>query len=318
MGKLAGEKDLSVLACRTDFFPGAPLMLRWFPPAVALALSLPPSAVRADAFDYYINPVLAKVPQADGVKLVKRLTPALLAEHSGVLPQTGDACFLVVKTNGGRFCKLLVRSARHKTAQKTLIPVLLIERYVTYRLSGDRAVEAQGQNVLLFDGFQFSLDLGQVVPAKVGGDLRFVADKGKGSVEPVGEAKTYLLTKPLPGVEPKKGASPVIGGAFEARYFNGTYKLHADGRRSGTLKLEVGAKNQVSGTFYSDKTGRKYQVKGKVAGPAHRIEFTILFPQSKEVFRGWMFTGDGKAIAGSSRLQDRDTGFYALRVEGKE
>jgi hypothetical protein len=28
-----------------------------------------------------------------------------------------------------------------------------------------------------------------------------------------------------------------------------------------------------------------------------------------------MFTGDGRAITGSSRLQDRETGFYAVRIE---
>src|SRR5262249_6371324 len=132
---------------------------------------------------------------------------------------------------------------------------------------------------------------------------------------PVGKAKIYLVTKPLPGTEPKKADKVVIGETFEPRYFNGTYKFYDDGRRSGKLVLKVLANGEVTGDYFSDKDGQKYEVFGKVGVPKHSIQFTIKFPRTEQVFQGWLFTGDGKALTGSARMQDRETGFYALRME---
>src|SRR5207245_551369 len=160
----------------------------------------------------------------------KQLPPALIGEFSRVLPGSTGA-FLVVKTNEGRFAKLLVHAARQKVSGKT-VPILLIERFVTFRFDEERAVQAEGQNVRLFQDFQFNLDIGQVVPASVGGDLRFVVEGDKVYTEPVGKAKLYLVTKPLPEATPKKGPKLVVGSAFEPRYFNGTYKLYDDGKRT--------------------------------------------------------------------------------------
>src|SRR2546428_10230360 len=56
--------------------------------------------------------------------------------------------------------------------------------------------------------------------------LRFVNDGGKAYLEPIGKAKLYLLTKPLPEATPKKTAKLVVGETFEPRYFNGSFKLH--------------------------------------------------------------------------------------------
>lgn len=280
----------------------------------AIVLLLAPRAARADAFDRYTNDVLAKAPGGPGVKQVKRLTPADLTEHMGAVPGL-SATFLVVKTNEGRFGKLLVLAARQKLKEDHSLPILQIERFVTYREGEERAVLASGQNVRLFDGFVFSLDVGQVVPAAVGGDLRFVVDRDKVHVEPVGKAELYLLTKPLPDAAPKKTDKLVIGPTFEPRYFTGVYKLHDDGRRRGTLHLKVNEDNEVTGAFYSDKDGQKYDVTGKVGRPAHTIQFKVMFPRVVQTFQGMMFTGDGRAIAGTSSLQGRETGFYAVRVE---
>ncbi len=271
-----------------------------------------PRALFADHFDRYTNPVLAKAITAPGVKEVKQLTPSLIADGDGVLPDHAGA-LVIIKTNEGRYSKLIVQSARQKV-KNTAVPILLIDRFVTYREGTERAIQAQGQNVHLFEGFSFSLDLGQVVPPALGGDLRLVVDGRKVYTEPLGNAKLYLVTRAPPIPEAKTAAPMVFGEPFEARYFNGTYKLYDDGRRSGSLTLKVTGQGDVTGEFYSDKDGRKYDVIGKVGTPRHAIQFTIKFPRTREVFRGWMFTGDGKAIAGSSRLEDREAGFYALRV----
>jgi hypothetical protein len=279
-----------------------------------LALALAAQSAHADAFDHYVNPVLAKVPGAAGVQEIDRLTPALIDEHDRALPGITGA-MLVVRTNDGRWSKVLVQAARQRTDAGNIVPTLLVERYVTYREGQERTVQARGQHVILFEGFHFGLDLGQVVPAALGGDLRVVAQGGKLQAEPVGKAKFYLLTKPLPEAAAKKAPRLIVGETFEPRYFNGAYKLYDDGRRSGTLTLQVADDGEVTGSYYSDKDGRKYEVEGKVGTPKHAIQFTIKFFKTKQVFQGWLLTGDGKALTGSSRLLDREAGFYAVRVE---
>ncbi len=272
------------------------------------------SPVRADAFERYTNPILAKVPAAEGVKELKQLTRAVIADNDNVLKGISGA-LLVVQTNDGRFSKMLVRTARQKVDATSSVPIVLVDRYVTYREGQERTVHASGHDVILFNEFHLSLDIGQVVPAALGGDLHCVAEDGKIYLEPLGKAKLYLVTKPLPEAAPQKTSKLVIGETFDARYFNGTYKLSDDGRRSGKLTLHVDDEGEVTGAYYSDKDGQKYEVKGKIGTSKHAIQFTIKFPRTQQVFQGWLFTGDGKAITGSSRLQDRETGFYALRLD---
>jgi hypothetical protein len=71
----------------------------------------------------------------------------------------------------------------------------------------------------------------------------------------------------------------------------------------------------VKSTFYEDKDGEKYDVRGKIGNPQHSIEWTVLFPRSEQIFKGWLFTGNAKAITGSVRQGERETGFYAVRIE---
>jgi hypothetical protein len=289
---------------------------RFLPFSLAFCILAAAPCVRADAFDRYTNPVLAKAPGADGVKEIQQLTPDLIADHDRVLPNTTGALILV-KTNEGRFAKLLVHTARQKVSSATAVPILLIDRYVTYREGEEQAVQATGQNIKLFHGFHLHLDIGQVVPPELGGDLGFVVAGDRSYAEPLAKAKLYLVTKSLPGTEPQKSAKLVIGETFRQRYFNGTYRLYDDGRRSGRLILMVADDGEVTGAYYSDKDGAKYDVTGKIGTPKHAIEFTVKFPRSEENFKGWLFTGDGKALAGFSRLQERETGFYALRLENE-
>jgi hypothetical protein len=286
------------------------LMHRFLALAIVLAF---PALAWADAFDHYTNVILAKAPKADGVQRVKQLTPDLLIDHNRVLADVKGA-FLVVKTNEGRWAKLLVQGAAQKVGAKTF-PILLIDRFVTFKEGEERAIAAEGKNVRLFPDFHFSLDLGQVVPAEVGGDLRLNVADDKTVIEPLGKAEIYLLTKPLPEAAPKKADKVVIGKTFEPKYFNGTYKLYDDGRRSGKLVLKVDDTGLVDGWYYSDKDGAKYEVTGKIGDPTHAIKFKITLPRTPEEFEGWMFTGDGRAICGVSRLQEREAGFYAVRVE---
>lgn len=281
-------------------------------PGALVALLILPALARADAFDHYTNPILAKAIRSKTVEPIKQVTPALMIQHSRALPQT-TAAFVVVKTNGDRLAKLLLMPAGQKT-EGGAVPIVLVERYVTFREGDERTVQASGQNVRLFDGFHLDLDVGQVVPAKLGGDLRVVVKGGEAVLEPVGKAEMYLVTKHLPEANAQRIARPTVGEKFEPRFFNGVYHLHDDGRRSGKLHLKVADNGDVDGYYYSDKDGQKYEVAGKVGNPSHAIQFVITFPRTIQHFRGLMFTGNGEAITGASRLQERETGFYAVRL----
>jgi hypothetical protein len=268
----------------------------------------------ADAFDNYVNTTLALVPMSKNAQKVVELTPQVLVQYSRTLPGI-TATFLVVKTNEGRLSKLLVQPARQKISATESAPIFLIERYVTYREGEERAIQAQGRNVQLFNDFRFSLDLGQVVPKELQADLRFVAEGDNVHVLPIGKAEIYLVTKHLARANPPHGPMVVVGEKFEARYFNGSYKLYDDGRRSGLLQLKVDEAGDVTGDYYSDKDGQKYEVNGKVGMPSHNIQFRVTLPRTIQFFNGYLFTGDGRAITGTSRMQERDTGFYALRID---
>jgi hypothetical protein len=285
--------------------------------AVVAVVILAAAPARADdAFDLYTNPILAKVPKADGALALTQVSREQIIDNDRVLKGLAGA-LLVVKTNDNRWSKLLVQYALHKTGEGKTVPMASIERFVTFKEGQEQAVQAASRNVNLYPGFRFNLDLGQVVPEALGGDLRFVVDGDKRYLEALGKAKLYLVTKPLPEAAPPKTEKVVVGEKFELKYFNGTFELHDDGRRSGKLTLKVSDEGGVTGTYVSDKDGSAYDVRGRVGMPQHAIEFTVQFPRSEQTFKGWLFTGDAKAIAGSSRLGEREAGFYAVRAEEK-
>ncbi|HYV34829.1 MAG TPA: hypothetical protein VE988_03935 [Gemmataceae bacterium] len=278
------------------------------------AMMLSPAYAHADAFDYYTNQMLAKIPDYDGAKRFKELTPDLLVDHNGVLPDI-KASFLVVKTNEGRYSKLLVQPARQKVGENNTRAILVIERFVTYKEGEERTVIAEGKNIRLFQEFQFNLDMGQIVPASIGGDIRLIVTEDKSYLEPIGKAEIYLVTKPLPEATPKKADKVIVGAKFEPKYFDGSYQLFDDGRRVGKLVLKVAKDGFVDGWFYTEKDGSKFQVTGKIGNPNHGIKFKVHFPKTMIDYDGWMFTGDGRAICGTSKIQQRESGFYALRIE---
>jgi hypothetical protein len=284
--------------------------------AVVLGFVFIAPAGAADAFDLYTNPILAKVPRADGTVALAQASREQLIDNDRTLKGVAGT-FLVVKTNDNRWGKLLVQYARHKTAEGKSLPMISIERFVSFKEGQERAVQAASQNISLYPGFRFHLDLGQVVPEELGGDLRFVVDGDKHYLEALGKAKLYLVTKPLPEAAPPKTEKVVVGEKFEPKYFNGTYQLHDDGRRSGKLTLKVNDEGGVTGTYVSDKDGTSYDVRGHIGVPQHSIEFLVQFPRAEQSFKGWLFTADARAISGSSRLNEREAGFYAVRVEEK-
>jgi hypothetical protein len=283
--------------------------------ALSCVLAAAAAPARADVFDNYTNPLLAKAAGGASVKEVKQLTAEEMIDHDRVVPGV-EATVVIVKTNEGRWAKLAAQGgARQRVGEDKTLPILILDRYVTFKEGTEREIFASGRNLRLFPGFRVSLDHGQVVPEEAGGDLCFVADGDKVYLEPVGKAKLYLLVKHLPEADPKKGEKLVVADKFEPRYYNGKYKLYDDGRRSGELVLNVDDEGAVSGAYYSDKDGAKYDVTGHVGTPPNSVLFIVKFPRSEQTFQGWLFTGDAKYLTGSSRLNEREAGFFAVRVE---
>jgi hypothetical protein len=282
-----------------------------------LSLLLLSATLRAEQFDYHTFPVLNKAVTDGSVKEYKEITSEQLGELTGVLPDTSSA-MLVVVTNDKRFARLLVQPARQKIGTDKFASVLLIDKYSTFRGTTDRAVQVTGVNTQVYPGLRMSLDVGQIVPESIGGDLMVVPndkDPNQFTLKPIKDAKLYVLTKPIPGVVPKKAPKFVAGEVFETRFFAGKYKMSDDGRRTGELRLEVTENGEVNGVFVSDRDGREYDVTGKAGTPKHQITFTIKFPATTQTFNGFMFTGNGKGIAGTTKLAEREAGFYAERVE---
>ena len=280
-----------------------------------IALLLLAGCVRADLFDYYLPRDCDRLLEAGKrIKELKQLLPTQIIDHDRALPRAG-AAMILVKTNADRWAKLLVTAGKQKLPGDKTAPILVVERFVTFKEGEERQVVADGKNLALFAGFRLSLDMGQIVPEELAGDLRFVVDGDKAHLEPVGKAKLYILTEHDPAVEPKKGAAFAMGDKVEPKHFTGTFKLLDDGRRSGKLVLTANDDGKITGAYYSDRDGAKYEVNGRIGPRPHMVEFAIKFPRTEQVYRGMLFTGGGKALAGTSKLAERESAFYALRDE---
>src|SRR5207237_1441083 len=134
---------------------------------------------------------------------------------------------------------------------------------------------ARGAGVILFDGFQFDLDSGQIVPAGQGGDLELRKEDGGAMVlKAVGSSTIYTLTEAIPRDSAASGPSP--GKPIPPGDFAGRYRLSAGGRWSGLIELQVGPDRRITGRFRSEPNGTSYPVTGQVsADHPQKARFTV-------------------------------------------
>ncbi|MBX6312858.1 MAG: biopolymer transporter ExbD [Isosphaeraceae bacterium] len=286
---------------------------------LALVLSLAATAL-ADDFDRLEGPILAGIPASGDAQAHEQLTLAELGNLPSILPGLREP-LLIAMTDQGNIARLIAIPAFRKPqgGQGEPIPILVLERFATFEGGPATTRLARGRDLILFDGFFFDLDSGQVVPEGQGGDLRFLAQGEQGPrLVAVGKAKLYTLSKsPFPSPAAAPRARPSTRGQVRPEDFAGRYHLFADGRWSGVLDLKVGERGVVTGRFRSDQTGASYPVTGHVAeGAPHQIRFAAQFPRSKLEFVGYLWTEGQGAMAGSATLLDHELGFFALREGG--
>ena len=284
--------------------------------AVAVVL-LAAGAVRAgDEFDRLDGRALAGIPKAAGAKARASLTVGELGTLPYVLKGV-RAPLLVMVTDQGNLVRWTATGALRKGKGEPA-PIVIVERFDTFEGGPATTRIARGRDVVLFEGFRYDFDTGQVVPEGQGGDIALAKDEKTG-LKVVAEpgAKLFVPTK-SPLEEPEKGASLTAGRRVEPEDFGGRFRVFANGQWSGTLELEVAAKGSIGGRFRSDQTGSAYRVTGQI-GPEspQRVRFSVQFPRSTHEYDGYLWTDGKGAIAGSVTLLEQTYGFFAIREGGR-
>ncbi|MDA1013934.1 MAG: hypothetical protein O3A00_05705 [Planctomycetota bacterium] len=267
----------------------------------------------ADIFDLHTTYWLQQVAKDN--KPVTSLAMEQAVRLKGLDPTQSSPC-LAIKTNDGNWTKALVGFGFRRGPDDKPFPVLLIERYVTYRADRDGATSANGQDVILFAGFSFNFDIGQVVPEGQGGDIRFTA---KSEIQAVDNAQLYGMNgSQLPAPEVGSKPDPRNRAGVLATDFAGTWKINADGRWQGELRLNVENNGRSHGTYTSDESKSRYDVTGRMSGSPHHMKLQLHLDNATQTFDAFLWTKDKSAMAGTTVLAERTFGFFATRViEGK-
>lgn len=282
-------------------------MLRASILSLTLAISAPASA--ADVFERHsadlLHSAIAELKPVSQVTLQDASTLKTLSRRI-------HAPAVIIKTNDGNLAKAIIGWGFRKGA-KNPIPVILLERFVTYRDDLSGVTTAVGQDRILFAGFRFNFDLGDVVPEGQGGDVELTAD---GTLRAIDNAKIFLLTKSrLPAEAQADGHDPNDHDGVLPRDFSGTWNVHVDGRWDGTWQLKVDEKRVAKGTFTSDETRSEYVMAGKVSITPNRLKLDIELANATMEADAWLWTKDKSAMAGTVKLAGRTFGFYALRIK---
>lgn len=282
--------------------------MRYFSLAILVTLSVSASTFAADAFDRHTSKWLAKGIAKQQPR--KSLSLEQAGELKTIDAGIGSPC-IVVKTNDGNLTKALLAWGYRRGKGNKLIPVLLIERYVTYRANRGDTAAAAGKDVMLFAGFTFNFDIGQVVPAGQGGDIRLT---DKATIEPVGKAELFGLNGPqLPKSE--KGDKPTAGNRVASRDYAGTWKVTVDGRWSGEMQLSLEHNSKLRGKYTSKESKSTYDVTGRIAQLRHHVKLAIQLDNATQSIDAFLFTHDKSTMAGYATLAGRKFGFLATRVK---
>jgi len=285
-------------------------MKRAFLPLVLVTffgLVAPRDAQALDAFDRHTS-VWLRSAVKDAMPMVEA-TQKQIEDLKRLDANTENPC-VIIRTNGGNLAKALVSWGLRRTKDK-VVPVLLLERYVTYTNGRNDTTSAAGANVMLFPGFAFNFDIGQVVPLDGGADLVYTEAK---SLKPVDKAELFGLSG---SIVPKAVAGqfdPNANQGVVPEDFAGSWKLNTDGRWQADLQLAVDDEGTVTGKYVSADTKSSYPVDGKITKTVpHRVKFMIDFGNSKQEYEAFLWTKDKSTLAGSTQIDTQRFGFVANR-----
>jgi len=277
-----------------------------------LLISCLVTASRAeDVFDrhssYWLTQAIEKGKPLESLAMQQALRTKPIA--------AGFGATIIVRTSEGNLTKALLGWGFRKGPDKPQ-PVLLIERFATYRAGRGDVTKANGKDILLFPGFAFDFDIGQVVPAKFGGDV--LLDE-KIVLHPAGKSQLYLLSgSQLPQAKKTDVPNPRDHKGVLPSDFTGTWLVDIDGQWKGEWILTAERTGQAHGIFLSTDTRSRYPIKGRIAALPHRIKLEIdtdNFHQSVDAF---LWTKDKAQMTGIVTFSGREFGFRATRKVEKK
>lgn len=227
----------------------------------------------------------------------------------------GFGATIVVRTSEGNLTKALLGWGFRKGPGKPQ-PVLLIERFATYQAGRGDVTKANGKDILLFPGFDFDFDIGQVVPANFGGDITLDA---KTVLHPAGKAKVHLLVgSQLPPAKKTKIPNPKDHKAVLPTDFTGTWVVDIDGQWKGEWILTVERTGRAHGIFLSTDTRSRYPIKGRIAALPHRIKLEINTDNFRQSVDAFLWTKEKDRMTGIVTFAGREFGFQAMRKVEKK
>lgn len=271
------------------------------------AAALPAGSVRADEFDDHSVYWLKK--GIEGSAGVEQMTMQDGLRLKPVDRRISSPC-LVIRTDEDNWAKAIVSWGFRKSGEGR-IPVVVIERYVTARGDRPNLTAATGRDVMLFPGFAFNFDIGQIVPAGQGEDL-LCGDQA--TLKPAAGAALFGLNgSALPPAEASKYPLPTAHEGVLPTDFAGRWQVRIDGRWDGVWHLDVDGR-RVYGRFVSSDTRSSYDIEGRIGALPHHVKLDIELANAAQTIDAYLWTRDKAAMAGVVTIAERKVGFYALRA----
>ena len=268
------------------------------------------TARAADLFDRHALAEL-KLATKDAAAL-EDIAAATAAKWKPLSARISAPC-LIVRTNDGHWSKALLAWGQRKLkGREQPHPVLVLERFVTYRSDREGQTAASGKDVMLFAGHSFSFDIGQVVPTGSGADIEFTES---GLIKPLGEAKLFALNGSQLAAADANKPTPHDHEGVLPRDFAGTWKVSIDGRWNGTWEINVDDQRTVLGKFISDDTQSRYELYGKVSNIPHQAKLEIDLANTNMSIEALLFNSDKSTMSGTVVMANRKIGFVAKRQE---
>lgn len=290
------------------------ILLRYLTTLATICTLTAATIQAADVFERHTGPIIRKsFEDLDATKAVAQITLNESARLKPLSATIGSPC-IFIKTDEENWSKAIVTWGLRKTADKP-VQVLLIERYVTYRGDRPELTTAVGKDVMVFPGFAFNFDIGQVVPAGQGGDIEFTADGALKVLEPA--RMIPLNGSQLPPVDKATG-KPADHEGVEAGDFAGTWKVDADGRWTGEWRLKIAENGRATGSFVSKDLQNTYDITGQISGTPHNLKLDVFLANAQMQVDAYLWTTDKSKMAGTVTLTGRKFGFLATRVEEPE